>query len=152
MADNETIAVSRRFMGSLGWVSLLMGAASSGIFFSEPSGRALFSSIILLVIGLQFVLSARNVRQIVIDKNAMTFLPVGAQLCFSDIDRMIIPDWADRFDTPPNAVGSVTFETNTATTRYVPGAILQWKGGCRINFAGSDGIQVVAALRKHHHE
>lgn len=149
MANKETIEVSRKLMNAVGWTCVLFGLFGLGFVFAAPSASALIGALIVLLFGALFVLSARNVKRIVVDQDSIQFLPVGEKLAFSEIERMVVPDWADRIDTPPNAVGFVTFETNTNKARYVPGAILQWNGRCRVNFVGSDGNRMVATLRKH---
>lgn len=143
------IDVSRRLPKAFGWFLIFLSVVSVFAFGSDEIPILLLSIFFLTVFGVQCILSARNVEKIIVGKSSLTFLPVGAELSYSEIERVIVPSWADRFDTPPDALGALVFETNTERVRYVPGAILQWKNGCRINCSGSDGNKMLAAIRKH---
>lgn len=148
LPEGIVIEVSRKITNALGWFLIFLGAVSIIALISEGSPSYILGTFFLPTFGFLCVLSARNVKKIVVGKDAMKFFPVGAELRYSEIERMIVPSWADRFDTPPSALSFLTFVTNTENVRYVPGAILQGKHSARINFHGSDGNEVLAALRE----
>jgi len=149
VTEDVVIVVSRRIRRILGWSLIFIGIAGAVVFFSEGSPKLLFAAFVLLSLGVHCIISSRTVNKIVVGNSSIKFLPVGAELHFSEIERMFVPGWADRFDTPPSALATLTFETNTDKTRYVPGAILQWKNRCQINFHGGDGNKMLKALRRH---
>lgn len=148
MADNEVFEVSRRLRTILGWFFAVLGLSSLGLLFVEWSPRLLIAALVLPAIGAQLVLSARNVKEIIVDEHSITFLPVGAEFSFSEAEKMHVPGWADRFDTPPDALGSIVLETRTERIRYVPGAILQLHNRCRLNLYGCDGNRMLRELRR----
>ena len=147
VADNEVFLVSRKITGRLGWALVFAGSVCLLLFLSDLSIAPLIASLVLIALGVKQILSSRNVNKIVVGNSSITFLPVGAELHFSEIERMIVPVWADRADTPPNALSLLVFHTNTETLRYVPGALAQWKHRARINFHGCDGTRMLKALR-----
>ncbi|MEP3333715.1 hypothetical protein [Sedimentitalea sp.] len=149
MANQEVFQASRRLTMVTGLLLAVLGSLGFGLLFFEWSTRLLIAAIGLLALGALLLLSARNVSRIIVDDQSIKFLPVGAEFHFSEMQRMHVPSWADRLDTPPNALGSLTIDTNTEKFRFVPGAIIQWRNRCKLNFQGCDGNRMLSVLRRH---
>ena len=148
-APTETLSVDRRWPRLLGWV--FFGMAIPGLLTAlfDPSFALALSALAALAFAWTFLQGARNVTEIVVTPDRIRFLPVGADLSFAEVTRMKVPSWADRWDTPHTALVSLELETTTDTLRWVPGAILQWNRGRRINIGGSEALHLLAALRRH---
>lgn len=147
----EVFPVFRTGRKSLGYVLgllTLLGLVAH-VLQSEPATlKMAFSLLGLALASVILVKSARNVRQIRVETRAIRFLPVGVELQFTDIDSMRVPSWADRHDTPPNALGRIEITLKTEQCRYVPGAVLLWGNKGQLNISGSDGNAVLRALRQ----
>ena len=144
--------VRRRLLSLLGWFMVSLGAFTLlvvGLWTQALSRGDFLASLVAVLFGVFCIRSVRNVREIKVDDQRIRFLPVAADLHFSEIERIEVPGWADRHDTPPNTIGSIALDTNTTRTRLVPGAIAQWNNGCRIYTYGCDADRLLSLLRQY---
>ena len=110
-----------------------LGGPALGLMILSDFQPAVFcSATALMLLGSYFIWAARNVREIVVDDNAITFLPAEARLAFSDIKTIHIPSWARRWDKLPNTIGAIRLETKSDHYTWVPGAFVQLGGHCRL--------------------
>lgn len=142
-ASNEIFTVRRRVMAVYGWSLAISGIAAPliPVLVGGALTKMLVLGIVLLGLGIFWVLSSRNVREIHIDDDRIQFLPVGASLKLSEV-----------LEIKPSAKGGspayIELVTTSAQGRLVPGAILQWAGGCKLNIVGGNGDAILSALRR----
>lgn len=153
MADEteHIFPVRRRLVSALGWFMACSGAISLlvfGLWIQNLSHWEVLKSLIAVMIGVYLIRTVWNVSEIRVDDQRVRFLPVGTELLFSEIKQIEVPGWADRSDAPRNIIGSIVMVTKTNTTRLVPGAIVQWKNGCRIYTYGCDSDRLLSLLRQ----
>ena len=119
------------------------------LLLAEPSARHFFVGAALIAWGWYLIRAARNVREIIINDRSIRFLPVDVELEFSEVVRLHVPSWADRWDNPPGLLRILQMETNTERFRWVPGAIMQGKYMCRISVNVGDDKRLLSTLRKY---
>ncbi len=143
--------VRQRLVSLLGWSAISLGAFTPlvvGLTTQNLSPGDLLTSLMAVLVGLFCIRAVWNVREIRVDNQRIRFLPIGTELSFSEIEKIEVPGWADRHDNPPNSIGRIAMDTNTNTSRLVPGAIAQWKNGCQIYTYGCDSDRLLSLLRQ----
>ncbi|MEJ6401365.1 hypothetical protein [Yoonia sp. 2307UL14-13] len=148
-AENHVFDVRRNLPKYTGWAFLALAFASVPFLVADPATAPIFGIVVAILLGLTFVLSARNVKQITVTQDGITFHPCNAQVRFGDVKKMHVPDWADRFDTAPISLASLTFEMQTKSWSFVPGAVFRGSDYCRINIYGCESLKFMNVLRQY---
>lgn len=137
--------VSRRIMRSLGWALWGMGFAGFVLIGIEGVAntelKMVLATFLLCSMGLFFLKGGRNVREIEVNGQEVRFLPVGAAVPLGEV-AALRPAQAGK------AASLIELDMKSPRGRYIPGAILQWKTGCKLNVVGSDAAAVRAALEQ----
>jgi hypothetical protein len=141
--NGHVFPVRRRAMAGLGWFFVVIGAGTGIVLITAQhiDATIIMATLAAPILGAFFILSARNVREIRIDDHHIRFLPVGASLSLNEVAGIKPPARGD-------APAYIALDTKIKRSRYVPGAILQWDGGCKLNIVGSNGDAVLSALRQ----
>jgi hypothetical protein len=145
--EGEAFEVRTRLVAALGWTCCALGILGLLVLLTEPSLKHSLLIAALIAQGWYLILVARNVREIIINHRSIRFLPVDVELEFSEVVRMHVPSWADRWDNPPGLLRILQMETNTERFRWVPGAIMQGKYTCRISVNVRDDKRLLSTLR-----
>lgn len=148
-ALHEEFQVKTRLRALLGWALIFLGALGLIILTIDFSPKMLFINLIIVAIGIYFIRATRNVTKIVVSNRTIKFLPVGAKISFSEVERLEVPSWADRWDTPAGSVGSLRLKMKADKVCWVPGAFVQGDGFCRINTSVHDDQRLISTLRKY---
>lgn len=151
MTEEQVFSVRRRLVMALGLGCMTLGVLGSVVFLlsGPPYERKVFwSAFIMIGLAIYCIKSVRNVHEIWIDSEGMRFLPVGAQLLFSQIESIEIPGWMDRHDTPPRPLGALRLKINHDGGRIVPGAFWHWKGLGAVYLYGCDSDAILVLLKE----
>lgn len=123
-------------------VVLLSSVLWSAFFLGNPPFKSLSLPIgaIAMFIGVTFLLAQRNVREILIGEQQITFLPRGDTIDLKDITLLSLPPQGEE-------ISLVQLTLRSSRYRFIPGVLSQWRHTCWISISGSDKSALTETLR-----